>query len=240
MTMYCYAIGITMMILTPYKQCGQVHEHAFNHKSWLLVYVGVCLGNFLRDSANKRLDKMFNEGNISYRQRKYTKITLWLSCEFVNLAWQVYGNFIYWTNEAPKVEICLKTDDYVFVLTMYLMLILGYIYAIFYVIFICLFVYFKWRRLSSRRSRRSETSRIMQSISRVKFSEELFGAISEENECIICMTPFGPDDMITKLECPGSHYYHTACIENWIQQGSSQCPMCRHDIRNANLGAAAG
>ena len=56
----------------------------------------------------------------------------------------------------------------------------------------------------------------MQSLSRVKFSEELFGAISDENECIICMTPFTSDDMITKLDCSGNHYYHTSCIENWI------------------------
>lgn len=100
---------------------------------------------------------------------------------------------------------------------MFLMLILGYIYAIFYIIFICLFIYIKWRRMNNDRSRRSETSRIMQNISRVRFSEELFGAISEENECIICMTPFTSDDTITKLDCPGKHFYHTACIENWIQ-----------------------
>lgn len=72
----------------------------------------------------------------------------------------------------------------------------------------------------------------MKKLSRVKFSEELFGAIGEENECIICMAAFNKEDMITRLECPGNHYYHTACIESWIQQGKSQCPMCRHDILN--------
>jgi len=112
---------------------------------------------------------------------------------------------------------CKKTRNYSFILTMFLMLILGYIYAVFYIIFICLFIFIKWRRMSTDRSRRSETSRLMQSISRVKFSEDLFGAISEENECIICMTAFGPDDTITKLDCLGKHFYHTACIENWIQ-----------------------
>ena len=160
---------------------------------------------------------MFQEGHITYKQRKYAKMSLWIVCEFINLVWQIYGNFIYWTKEEPKVEVCLKTDNYVFILTMYLMLILGYIYAVFYLLFICLYIYIKWRRMNTTRSRRSETSRLMQNISRVKFSEQLFGAISEENECIICMTPFGPDDMITKLECPGNHFYHTSCIENWIK-----------------------
>lgn len=56
-----------MMILTPYVECRGAHVHVFNHKEWLLVYIVICLGNFFRDDANKRLDKMFNEGQISYR-----------------------------------------------------------------------------------------------------------------------------------------------------------------------------
>ena len=70
----------------------------------------------------------------------------------------------------------------------------------------------------------------MQSITRLKFSEELFGAIGEEYECIIRMTPLSQDDMVTKLICEGKHFVHTACIECWIQQGSDQCPMCLQSI----------
>lgn len=166
-------------------------------------------------------------------------MTIWLVCELVNLTWQIYGNVIYWNKEQPDVEVCMKRENYQFLLTMYLMLILGYIYAVFYVIFVCLFIFIKWKRMSNDRARRSETSKLIHSISRVKFSEDLFGAISEENECIICMTPFGPDDMVTKLDCPGNHFYHTSCIENWIQQGSSQCPMCRHEINGQNIGSSS-
>ena len=46
------------------------------------------------------------------------------------------------------------------------------------------------------------------------------------------MTSFGPDDLITKLNCGGRHFYHTSCIENWIRQGGNQCPMCREPITN--------
>ena len=115
------------------------------------------------------------------------------------------------------MERCKKTKNYSFMLTMFLMMVLGYIFAVFYLIFICLFIFIKWRRMNINRSQRNQTADIMRSISRVRFSEDLFGAISEENECIICMTPFGPDDTITKLDCPGGHFFHTACIENWIQ-----------------------
>ena len=55
----------------------------------------------------------------------------------------------------------------------------------------------------------------------MKYSEELFGAISDENECIICMTAFTEEDTVTKLECPGRHFYHTACIEGWLKQGGN-------------------
>ena len=68
---------------------------------------------------------------------------------------------IYYTREKPEVEMCLRTQNYTFMLTMYLMLILGYIYLVFYLMFICLFVYIKWRRFTSNQARRSETSRIM-------------------------------------------------------------------------------
>lgn len=128
----------------------------------------------------------------------------------------MYGNVIYYSRDPEPVRKCKELNNGSFMMTMFLLLLLGYCYFFLYALFIGLFIYMKLRRMNRDRSRRSETSRIMQSISRVKFSEELFGAIGEENECIICMTPFTRDDMITKLDCPGKHYYHTACIENWI------------------------
>ena len=102
-------------------------------------------------------------------------------------------------------------------LTMFLLLMLGYCYFVLYAMFIGLFIYVKMRRINRRRNSISQSQRIMQSISRVRFSEELFGAMSDENECVICMSPFTTEDMVTKLDCPGSHFYHTTCIEGWIR-----------------------
>ena len=66
-TIYCYVIGITMMILTPYYECKDAAPHFLNEKDWLLVYVVICLGNFLRDTISKKLDKWYNDGHITYR-----------------------------------------------------------------------------------------------------------------------------------------------------------------------------
>lgn len=171
----------------------------------------------MREKVTERIDKAYREGSLTERQKKYLKVGIFASCECVSLAWQVYGNVLYYSSEPQPIRKCKEINNGSFLMTMFLLLLLGYCYFILYALFIGLFIFMKLRRYSHARTRRSETSRIMRSISRVKFSEELFGAISEENECIICMTPFTHDDMITKLNCAGRHYYHTACIEDWIR-----------------------
>lgn len=88
-----------------------------------------------------------------------------------------------------------------FVSLMFMILLLGYLYFVLYAIFLLLLVGVYFRRFNNTRQRSSQASRIIRNISRVKFSEDLFGAINDENECIICMTSFGPDDLITKLNC---------------------------------------
>ena len=114
-------------------------------------------------------------------------------------------------------------------------LIIGYIYFLFYATLIGLLTFIYCRRFNRSRVQQAETRRIMQSISRVQYSEELFGAISEENECVICMTAFTESDTITKLDCGGGHFFHTECIEGWLKQGGTQCPMCRQPM-NAVIG----
>ena len=102
---------------------------------------------------------------------------------------------------------------------MFVMIMIGYIYFAFYGLIICLFVFMKARRiLAARRSAPSRLSNqeILQQLRRVKFSEEEFGAVCEENECIICMRAFQVEDVVTRLQCPGNHFYHTRCIELWI------------------------
>jgi len=157
---------------------------------------------------------------------------MWAFGEVLNASWQIYGNFIYYANKTPEVEKCMQQKNSSMLVTMFLLLVLGCVHFILYFFLVLIVIYIKWRRVNSTRSRRHDTARVMKSISRVKFSEELFGAVSEENECVICMSAFSANDMISKLECPGKHYYHTACIESWIKQGSTICPMCRQPIND--------
>ena len=100
---------------------------------------------------------------------------------------------------------------------MMVLLILGYVFFVIYAVVISLIAALYCRRFTNHRARLNKSNEILKSISRIKFSEELFGALADENECIICMSPYDANDLITKLDCTGKHFYHTECIENWIK-----------------------
>uniref|UniRef100_A0A7S3CKB3 RING-type domain-containing protein n=1 Tax=Strombidium rassoulzadegani TaxID=1082188 RepID=A0A7S3CKB3_9SPIT len=236
----CYLFVILFLSLTPIDECSQMIEankierlHWLDEKQWTIVYFTISFLQILRDKANEYVNKLYQEDRISYRRKSRIKVGLVVVTEALHFGWQVYGNLIYY-RQIPDEEFqkCRQDRNPGFLFTMLMILILGYIYFVVYFVFVLLLVALFLRRYSNRRNQVSQTAQIMKSISRVKFSEELFGAISDENECIICMTAFNSDDMITKLSCEGNHFYHTQCIENWIHQGSNQCPMCRQPINN--------
>ena len=202
-----------------------------NEKVWIIIYFFISFLQTLRDYAGDYINDLHSEGRITYRTRSRLKSGIVVSIESVHLIWQIYGNIIYFDQYDDKnIKQCREQINTGFISLMFMIILLGYFYFILYAIFMMLITGLYLRRMTNQRERSSQASRIIQSISRVKFSEDLFGAISDDNECIICMTPFKQDDMITKLDCSGNHFYHTSCIENWINQGSNQCPMCREPI----------
>lgn len=53
------------------------------------------------------------------------------------------------------------------------------------------------------------------------------------NECIMCLLPFGDNDLVTQLPCHHSHRLHKNCFDKYVErsvdQGNQdvQCPFCR-------------
>jgi len=47
---------------------------------------------------------------------------------------------------------------------------------------------------------------------------------NSSDECIICISEFEDDELITKLKC--GHVYHKGCVYEWFKQ-KSECPCCR-------------
>lgn len=46
--------------------------------------------------------------------------------------------------------------------------------------------------------------------------------------CSICYEDFADEDDVRMLSC--KHYFHTACVDNWLIKHSRLCPYCREKI----------
>jgi hypothetical protein len=52
-------------------------------------------------------------------------------------------------------------------------------------------------------------------------------AIGRET-CPICIVDFEDGDDVRILPCEGKHVFHQACVDPWLLELSSSCPICRH------------
>ena len=50
----------------------------------------------------------------------------------------------------------------------------------------------------------------------------------EQKNCSICLDDFVVGEKIMYLPC--FHYYHSKCIEKWMQN-SDKCPLCNNEIK---------
>lgn len=48
------------------------------------------------------------------------------------------------------------------------------------------------------------------------------------DNCVICLCEFDLEDNVTVLPC--KHIYHKECIEPWLVNKSSLCPICKQSI----------
>ncbi|KAF8585940.1 hypothetical protein K439DRAFT_1632199 [Ramaria rubella] len=54
-------------------------------------------------------------------------------------------------------------------------------------------------------------------------------AIGHET-CPICIVDFEPGDDLRVLPCEGKHKFHQACVDPWLLELSTSCPLCREDF----------
>eukprot|EP00262_Sarcandra_glabra_P003168 TRINITY_DN1369_c0_g1_i1.p1 TRINITY_DN1369_c0_g1~~TRINITY_DN1369_c0_g1_i1.p1 ORF type:complete len:151 (-),score=1.50 TRINITY_DN1369_c0_g1_i1:75-527(-) len=47
-----------------------------------------------------------------------------------------------------------------------------------------------------------------------------------EHDCRVCLNRFEPDSQINRLTC--GHFFHTGCIEKWLDYWNVTCPLCRN------------
>ena len=46
--------------------------------------------------------------------------------------------------------------------------------------------------------------------------------------CPICIVDFEDGDDVRVLPCERKHVFHQACVDPWLLELSSSCPICRH------------
>ncbi|KAJ2683094.1 hypothetical protein IWW39_005693 [Coemansia spiralis] len=51
--------------------------------------------------------------------------------------------------------------------------------------------------------------------------------IHEEN-CAVCLEDFSAGEDVRRLPC--RHFFHVACIDPWLSERSSTCPLCNFDV----------
>eukprot|EP01056_Protomagalhaensia_sp_Gyna25_P000903 Protomagalhaensia_sp_Gyna_25__902@NODE_1434_length_1839_cov_33_141667_g1158_i0_p1_GENE_NODE_1434_length_1839_cov_33_141667_g1158_i0NODE_1434_length_1839_cov_33_141667_g1158_i0_p1_ORF_typecomplete_len194_score15_29zfRING_2/PF13639_6/9_6e02zfRING_2/PF13639_6/5_6e16zfRING_11/PF17123_5/6_1e03zfRING_11/PF17123_5/1_6e10zfRING_11/PF17123_5/1_5e03zfC3HC4_2/PF13923_6/8_3e02zfC3HC4_2/PF13923_6/7_3e09zfRING_5/PF14634_6/8_7e02zfRING_5/PF14634_6/9_9e09zfC3HC4/PF00097_25/2_9e03zfC3HC4/PF00097_25/2_1e08zfrbx1/ len=53
------------------------------------------------------------------------------------------------------------------------------------------------------------------------------------DQCAICLEDFRSRDVLRSLPC--SHQFHVMCIDPWLRDPSSRCPICRFDLASRSL-----
>jgi hypothetical protein len=56
-------------------------------------------------------------------------------------------------------------------------------------------------------------------------------AREQERRCPVCQEDFGGTDSVFELCC--SHVFHAVCLDKWLAESYSTCPVCRAAIRGA-------
>ncbi|KAK8854846.1 hypothetical protein IAR55_003585 [Kwoniella newhampshirensis] len=64
-------------------------------------------------------------------------------------------------------------------------------------------------------------------------------AEEQDQQCPICLLDFEEGEDLRVLPCEREHVYHKVCIDPWLLQVASSCPLCRKDFNNPQPPIAA-
>lgn len=199
---------------------------------WIVVYFFINVMYLSKHYLQEKIHQLYLQGSVEYNVRRYLKVAAIIFIESIHFSWQLYGNFIYFEDRDLKestksFEDCMDERNPGFQIAMLLILMIGYSFMLVYafLIFACVTIYLNKRK--ARQGQLSESNRILKSLQKIKFTRAMLAGLDDDNECIICLTPYQEKDTIIRLGCNEKHYFHTQCIESWIKQGKNQCPICR-------------
>ena len=80
-----------------------------------------------------------------------------------------------------------------------------------------------WRQ---EHRQRNTTRNMLTRLFRTKYDQNVF---KSQEACMICLVNFDEDSMVTPLPCDIRHYFHTNCIEQWLEI-NPLCPLCKSPV----------
>jgi len=199
--------------------------------TWLCVQGGVYLAAVLKNLLNIMVVY------CSSRPKAHKAvIDLLYACIILNFqfAWLVYGNTFHYSDANVQCRSLNTTLNSLWVLEM-IIIAVGYLYFAVYGCAVCAISCLCCCLIMS-----VNNAHMQQVVNRIPYGQAVAGLkrtefknVSEKNknmtECVICMQAFKEDDQIAELKCDERHYFHSACLEDWLKQ-KLECPLCKKPV----------
>lgn len=83
-------------------------------------------------------------------------------------------------------------------------------------------------RISTRDAARTQSHAPSGSSRQVSTADPVMPDAIGNETCPICIVDFEEGDDLRVLPCEGKHKFHQACVDPWLLELSTSCPICRH------------
>lgn len=191
------------------------------------VYLAACLRNILVIMA------IFCSKNPKSAKSIVDVCYLCLVLNF-QFAWLIYGNTFHYSDENQNCRNLNSTLNSLWILEM-IIIATGYLYFFGYGLVCCIISCFCCMLCTQGRSGQMDqmVDRVPYMAAVSSLNKKEFKDVSSKSknmtECVICMNDFKEDDQIAELKCDERHYFHSACLEDWLKR-KLECPLCKKPV----------
>ena len=67
----------------------------------------------------------------------------------------------------------------------------------------------------------------VESLPTIRYDTDLHKAI---HFCVVCMSEFKNNEVLTYLPCDPRHFFHSKCIKSWLITNQT-CPICKEEVQ---------
>ena len=108
--------------------------------------------------------------------------------------------------------------------------------TIFGIGYLPVFVYRRWRARQGTNESLRAANELLQTVLSLstKWDARKFKQLSH---CPICLETYEEEDFVTSLPCDIRHYFHTECIEDWLEL-TMNCPICKVPVTHETINQA--